>query len=62
MKTVTTAEPFVTAREIAALLDVPVRFVVDKARSGHLPGRRIPGSNKLRFRVSEVEAAMERTA
>jgi predicted DNA-binding transcriptional regulator AlpA len=55
-------EQFITAREVAALLGVPPRWVMDKYREGLLPGYRLPGSNKARFLASEIRASMARAA
>jgi excisionase family DNA binding protein len=58
---VTTAvatEPLLSASAIADLLGVKTRWVVEKARAGHLPSYRLPDSNRLRFRWSEIEEAL----
>jgi excisionase family DNA binding protein len=52
-------ERYLNAREIAMILGVPHRWVVDKARDGLLPSYKLPGSNRLRFIESEVREAME---
>jgi excisionase family DNA binding protein len=47
-------ERFVTAAEIADLLGMTPRWVVEKAHAGHLPHYKLPGSNRVKFLVSEV--------
>jgi excisionase family DNA binding protein len=49
----TLAEPFITAREVAAKLCVHQNFVYDQAASGRMPSYKISGLR--RFRWSEIE-------
>ncbi|MGH3029411.1 MAG: helix-turn-helix transcriptional regulator [Gaiellaceae bacterium] len=51
-------EPFITARAVAELLGVTPRWVMDKARAGKLPSRKLPGSNRVRFLSSEIRASL----
>jgi excisionase family DNA binding protein len=51
-------ERFVTAREVAELLGATPRWVMDKARDRTLPSHKLPGSNRVRFLVSEIRAAV----
>lgn len=56
---VITPELYFSAVEVAAYLGVTTRWVSEKARQGVLPSHRLPGSNRVRFLLSEVEAAMQ---
>lgn len=51
---------YLHAWEVAERLGVTVGWVWDKWEAGELPGRRLPGSNRLRFMWSEVEEVLER--
>jgi hypothetical protein len=54
-------DPFLTARELAELLNVTPRWVTDKHNAGALKGGfRLPGSNRLRFDWSKVLAGFEK--
>jgi excisionase family DNA binding protein len=64
MTTVTTPadtapELYVGADVVAAYLSTSRRWVVEQARRGSLPAHRLPGSNRVRFLLSEVEAAIQ---
>lgn len=52
-------EPLVTAKALAETLSTRVNTVYDLAAAGKLPSYRVPGVGR-RFRVSEVEAWLER--
>lgn len=52
-------EPYVTTREVAEVLGVSTETVLRWWRAGRLPGRRLLGSQVLRFRWSEIEAALD---
>jgi excisionase family DNA binding protein len=51
------AEPLLSARQVAELLGFSPATIVDWFEAGKLPGFRIGG--RLRFRLSEVEAWLE---
>ena len=51
-------EPLLTAREVGQRLGLAAKTVMDKARAGVLPSFRVPGGNRVRFRWSEIEAAL----
>lgn len=53
-------EPLMLAREVGEWLGMSSRWVMDKAQSGDLPSVRLPGSNRVRFRRSDVEASLKR--
>jgi hypothetical protein len=53
-------ERLLSSVEVAKILGVRPRWVTDKWAAGYLPGRRLPGSNRLRFLWSEIEEALER--
>lgn len=55
-------EPLMLAREVAEWLGVSPRWVMNKAADGSLPSLRLPGSNRVRFRRSEVETALAEAA
>lgn len=50
------------AREVADWLGVSSRWVMNKAADGSLPSLRLPGSNRVRFRRSDVETALAESA
>jgi excisionase family DNA binding protein len=50
-------EPFLTTRELGALLGFSTSWVQDQFEAGKLPGFRLGG--RLRFRESEVLAWLE---
>lgn len=52
-------ERYLTAREIAEVIGTTPRWVVEKAHEGRLPKHTLPGSNRVRFLLSEVRAAMK---
>jgi predicted DNA-binding transcriptional regulator AlpA len=52
------SERFVTAREVADTFGVTHRWVNEKARDGSLPSYKLPGSNRSRFLISEVQAKL----
>jgi excisionase family DNA binding protein len=54
-------EPFLTAKEVAERLGLQPSTVVDYFETGDLPGFRLRGRKgaPLRFRWSEIEAAIE---
>jgi predicted DNA-binding transcriptional regulator AlpA len=52
-------ERYVTAREVADHIGTTPRWVVEKARDGKLPKHVLPGSNRVRFLLSEVRDAMK---
>jgi excisionase family DNA binding protein len=58
----TKPEPLMLAREVADWLGVSPRWVVDKAANGDVPCIKLPGSNRVRFRRSDVERALAREA
>jgi excisionase family DNA binding protein len=53
-----------TAREVAEMLDVSPETVLRWTRAGELCGYRLPGTarGRLRYRLDEVEAWLERRA
>jgi excisionase family DNA binding protein len=55
------SEPLVTARQLAELLGLSPATVLDRFERGDLPGFRLFGTKggPVRFRLSEVEAALE---
>lgn len=53
-------EAYVSSSAVAEYLSVPPRWVMDKQRQGVLPAHRLPGSNRVRFLLSEVESAIQR--
>ena len=53
------AERLLSARELAELLGFSASTVVDWAEAGKVPAFKLGG--RLRFRVSEVEAWLERS-
>ena len=55
-----TPKPYLTARQVASLLGVGPRWVMDKQRQGALPSHSLPGSNRVRFLESEVRQALGR--
>jgi excisionase family DNA binding protein len=57
-------ERLLTAREVGEMLDVSAETVLRWTRAGELRGYRLPGSvrGRLRYRLSEVEAWLERRA
>jgi len=53
-----TAEPLLTARQVADLLGFAAGTVLDKFERGELPGFKLPGG-AVRFRASELEAWLD---
>jgi excisionase family DNA binding protein len=55
-------EPLLTSRQIADYLALSANTVLDWFEAGRLPGFRLGGrkGGPVRFRLSEVEAALER--
>jgi excisionase family DNA binding protein len=53
-------EPLMLARQVADWLGMSSRWVMNKAANGDIPSVRLPGSNRVRFRRSEVEASLQR--
>lgn len=53
-------EAYVSSSAVAEYLSVPPRWVTEKARAGVLPAHRLPGSNRMRFLLSEIETVMQR--
>jgi excisionase family DNA binding protein len=56
--------PLLTARQVAELLGVSAETVLRWTRVGELRGYRLPGTarGRLRYRLDEVEAWLERRA
>jgi excisionase family DNA binding protein len=56
--------PLLTARQVAELLGVSAETVLRWTRAGELRGYRMPGTarGRLRYRLDEVEAWLERRA
>jgi predicted DNA-binding transcriptional regulator AlpA len=54
-------ERLLKAHEVAEMLGVTPRVVVDRFKRGDLPGYRLWGSERgsLRFRLSDIEAMLE---
>jgi excisionase family DNA binding protein len=53
-----TLERFLTAAEIGEHIGTTPRWIIEKAHSGDLPSYKLPGSNRVRFLLSEVKEAM----
>jgi hypothetical protein len=56
-----TPEPYVDAEVAAKYLSIEKRVLMDRARSGQLPGHPLPGSKRRlwRFKLSELDASMQ---
>ena len=56
------SEPLMTARELGEFLGISTATVLDWWEAGRLPGFRLGGGERgpVRFRLSEVEAKLER--
>ena len=54
-------ERLLTARELAEVLGLSTSTVLDRFETGHLPGFRLFGKKggPVRFRLSEIEVALE---
>ena len=59
MTTTATEERYLTAREVAQILNVCDWTVRNYANAGALPVRRLPGGG-MRFRKEDVEALLEK--
>lgn len=57
MNAAASSERFVTARVVAEHLEMSIDFVLDKYQEGRLPGYKL--GRAVRFKMSEVEAAIE---
>ncbi len=56
------AEPLLTSKELAAVFRVDPKTVARWAREGRIAGIRTPGGRLIRYRESEVRAALEVSA
>ncbi|RJL20208.1 helix-turn-helix domain-containing protein [Bailinhaonella thermotolerans] len=55
-------DKLLTPKEVAALFRVDPKTVVRWGNAGHLPAIRTPSGKLLRFRLSDVEAALQAVA
>jgi len=54
-------QQFITTREAAAHLGITPKTLMKKARLRKVPCHRLPGSNRMRFILSEIDSAMKTT-
>ncbi len=56
----TTAAPdeLLTRKQAAALLKVSLPTLNELTKNGKVPGHRVPGTNRLRYKASEVNNAL----
>ncbi|HPR51266.1 MAG TPA: helix-turn-helix domain-containing protein [Deltaproteobacteria bacterium] len=54
-------EKYVTTKEAAAYLGIEPKTLMKKARLKKVPCHRLPGSKRMRFRLSELDSAMKTT-